>query len=844
MKNSLMRSVGLIFLSVACLSISSIYCYEIPVFNSIEKIQKYARLADEHGQHGIVQSQESRNLTTRIARFFGVAETLWEPGAFKKLLKTVIKERRARGFLGDCIEKIEPEPGRNFVIFGPLEGQFHSFARCLQHLVQLKVLDNNLKIINPSYAIIFNGNAGFDNFYDLEILTVILQLMRKNKDKIFYIKNTCEDNNAWRKTHLMTQLKGRLQLFNLQVHEYASLIDQFFNTVARALFLVNVLDEKNIDLVKCVNIPMELHEEDLTEFFMCPDNCVVALKFLLPQKSRMQTHLSAVITAHRLFDLNVQAEMLKYHVLNDGVTQWSLGSLTQDISPKHDFFSVVMTAKNLDAWVLALFGSLTCQPLFERIKAFNLVKGQFLTEPIYQSRKKQVLNERLDFFESEIIEQQRAADELKLMQLEIELASLENRPINPDLMKTVRKEVPRSFEALFASDQTVMSGHSAIQPLATLLQTEREEAERATTTNVPSDVRQAGIEEENVVKIGTSMDLSRSIKNISSSVRAGMELVINQFNMESGVHGKHLELHVLDDEYREDKASENMDGLTHSFDTNIILCPIGSPPFEGYKVLIKNSRLGVFFPLVSSSSGRSPDYKNVIFYRASSIQESAALARYALKELNSKKISILYQGSISDAKDGALNVFKQLHFDSFQLIEYSEASVDFAAHVKSIQKFEPDTIIMLMIPIAARAFVHEIKNGVLRGKKLLGYSDLHEESFRAFLSDLGLPIVVSSIVPDPMSSLPLAQEFRAVALQRGLKPNVFMFEGYLSTKIFTEQLKKIEGVVTNEKLLRECEALKNIDFHGLKLNFDPETRTLSSAVWLDKGEGEWLKMDV
>lgn len=436
MKSILKHYFMLIVLVFACSNITVFYCYEVPIFNSLKSLQKYANLTDEYGPKGIMYPKESPSIKTRMARFLGNTDILWEPTGFKKILLSVIKMRSFNSPFCDFIEKTEPEPGTNFIIFGSIEGQFHFFVRCLQCLISLKILDEDLKLINPSYAIIFNGNSGINNHYDLEVLTVILQLMLKNQGKIFYIKNKSEEKKLWHKTDLMKHLKDKLQLYNLQFDEYVSLVDQFFNTLPQALYLVNSVDEKTIELVKCSNSAIELHEENLSEFFVSRESTIAALKLLTPQKTRVQVHVSAVINGDILEGLKPQAEPLEHHSLKGGVMQWSFGTLTHGASLMRDFFGVVTTAKKIDNWVIALFGSLANRPC-AYIKAFNIFNGQLLKETLYQSRKKQLLYERLEFFDNEIVRALEQEDQSKLIKLEIELASLENRPVNPDLMKTM-----------------------------------------------------------------------------------------------------------------------------------------------------------------------------------------------------------------------------------------------------------------------------------------------------------------------------------------------------------------------------------------------------------------------
>jgi hypothetical protein len=66
------------------------------------------------------------------------------------------------------------------------------------------------------------------------------------------------------------------------------------------------------------------------------------------------------------------------------------------------------------------------------------------------------------------------------------------------------------------------------------------------------------------------------------------------------------------------------------------------------------------------------------------------------------------------------------------------------------------------------------------------------------------------------------------------------FEGFINSSILAMSLENIEPPFTKEKILAELESIRNLNFKGLKLNFNPETRELSNHVWIDTGHGHWV----
>lgn len=77
---------------------------------------------------------------------------------------------------------------------------------------------------------------------------------------------------------------------------------------------------------------------------------------------------------------------------------------------------------------------------------------------------------------------------------------------------------------------------------------------------------------------------------------------------------------------------------------------------------------------------------------------------------------------------------------------------------------------------------------------------------------------------------------------KGAKHNPDSLEAYIATSITLHTMKKIlreDPPVTVEKLMKYIEA--KTEHQDIKLDFNPNTRELINTVWLDTGEGEWIK---
>jgi hypothetical protein len=87
----------------------------------------------------------------------------------------------------------------------------------------------------------------------------------------------------------------------------------------------------------------------------------------------------------------------------------------------------------------------------------------------------------------------------------------------------------------------------------------------------------------------------------------------------------------------------------------------------------------------------------------------------------------------------------------------------------------------------------------------------------------------------------IVKEYRDVMNQTKIPYSVFSLEGYIATRLFGDIANKIEAPVTVDKLIDYMPTIKDYDWKGLKLNFNPQTRQLTHNMWIDLGDGTpWI----
>ena len=188
-----------------------------------------------------------------IRSFFSLTPPDWSISSFRCLLQTVFTSREKKLYPQGYTLIMRPQPGSRFVIFGPLNGAFHSLVRDLGALKKQGIIDNTFKLVHPDTYIVFNGNVVDGTPYLLETLTLILSLMHANPERVIMITGQYEFRDYWKGAGLQTELDERVS----DGAGTSQLLTTFFATLPLSLILVG---PKTKDTIRIVNLPQNLND--------------------------------------------------------------------------------------------------------------------------------------------------------------------------------------------------------------------------------------------------------------------------------------------------------------------------------------------------------------------------------------------------------------------------------------------------------------------------------------------------------------------------------------------------------------------------------------------------------
>ncbi len=343
-KFSILR--GMLFILAATASMHA------EIFHSIDVLKEYAKkspvsvLVDNNDYLNpdyikYLESQAPTAIDKMLMALRIKARSSWKPEEFIDLLRRVTQKRKKDGKRGKFIKRQEVSQDDHFLVWGNLQGAYHSLVYALDHLVDQKIIDKNLKIIKDKYFMVFSGNVIDRSVYSLETLTIVLRLLDANPNRVFYIKGDHESDGKWRDYDLRDELEskvaaamGMLSPYKDGIVPFTDDLEALFDTLPMALYL----GMKTVDAVQSIRIghftrdQYQLEYDELSYVLNNPDQTIFTLPIELPKerKNEMPVEVIAMTEGSSALIPNYNDQGLRLLPPDQGTNAWSVLSAQND----------------------------------------------------------------------------------------------------------------------------------------------------------------------------------------------------------------------------------------------------------------------------------------------------------------------------------------------------------------------------------------------------------------------------------------------------------------------------------------------------------------------------------
>jgi branched-chain amino acid transport system substrate-binding protein len=357
--------------------------------------------------------------------------------------------------------------------------------------------------------------------------------------------------------------------------------------------------------------------------------------------------------------------------------------------------------------------------------------------------------------------------------------------------------------------------------------------------NVISGRLSSEVVSELSLKVGSTMPLIRGLATMSRQLKAGFSSCINEFNRTDKNQGRNIRLFVDNDDYIPQLARENT--IAHLRQgIRFFLSPLGTPTIYNYLDLLIENKAVVFFPEANNTAKNGVEFPNLVYYRASYESEARTLIRVMKKDFSATKFAIFYQDDSygQGPFKAAMEELKKLGVTEILPLPYTRGTNSFATQVQQLKKFSPDALGLFSVALPTKEFIRQIGMNDLLTVNLFGLSAISEVAMKKFAKQKGLTIMYGASVPNPyMSPLPIVEDYRRAMKTENNILDTFSLEAYIGTRIFLYALGQAKSKNPSPmEVLKEVETIKNMDFHGIAIDFNPITRSLAKQVFIETNE--------
>ena len=366
---------------------------------------------------------------------------------------------------------------------------------------------------------------------------------------------------------------------------------------------------------------------------------------------------------------------------------------------------------------------------------------------------------------------------------------------------------------------------------------------------------------EGEILLGMSGPLNGPSKELGRDMELGIKIYTRYINDQGGVHGRKLKLVALDDGYEPDAALDNMRDLHEQRNVFAVIGNIGTPTaMLTVPYAVENKLL--FFGAFTGAKvlRKDPPDRYVFNYRASYEEETAKIVEYLVE---SRKVRP-YQIAVFDQHDafgdaGFAGVVKVLRTkykrdpNNIVRVRYDRNTIHVKEAVQEILS-RPDLKAVVMVgtykPVTE--FLRQIKDAE-RDLIFTNVSFVGSEALADGLRELGPKytegVIVTQVVPpiDSHASVVLKYHELRTKYFPNERPSFTSLEGYISTALFVEGLKRAGDNPTTEKMIDALESIRHFDLGtGAPLSFGQSEHQASHKVWgtiLDKA-GHYKVLDL
>ncbi|MGE0331548.1 MAG: ABC transporter substrate-binding protein [Ramlibacter sp.] len=325
------------------------------------------------------------------------------------------------------------------------------------------------------------------------------------------------------------------------------------------------------------------------------------------------------------------------------------------------------------------------------------------------------------------------------------------------------------------------------------------------------------------ITIGQSVALTGPDATLAAPFHQGAKMYFDRVNAAGGINGRKIELITIDDRGIPTQTAANTKQL---MDQGVLalFAFYGSPQVVAAYPAIKDTDVLLFAPMAAADELRGALYPNVYSLRPGYAEEASAIAKHA-ETLGARKFAVLHgtDGESLAALDSAERTMTSAGANL--LAKAPLAGNSLAASVEKVMAARPESVLVISDAAGAGTAIRDLRAKGFRGP-IYGFSNTGESLLADQLGPAGAGVVVVRVVPKSDSARQaITRELQADLAQAKLgKPNVYLLEGYIAARVFSEALRRIpaKDTLNRARLKKSIDTLDDLSIGGFRVHFTDE----------------------
>ena len=345
----------------------------------------------------------------------------------------------------------------------------------------------------------------------------------------------------------------------------------------------------------------------------------------------------------------------------------------------------------------------------------------------------------------------------------------------------------------------------------------------------------AGISSKSLT-IGCSASLTGPLAGFGRDIKQGAEAALAQINARGGIHGRMVQLQILDDGYVPQRTTENVQQMISQGSAFALMSCVGTPNNAGILPMIEDAGIIPYVAPFTGASSLRKGARNVFHVRASYTDEVRRLVQ-RLAGMGLKDIGVVYLDNAygREMLEDSTRFLAEQGLKPLVQVALATDGKNLSDVLAKVGQARPAAVLLATAGAVSVELVRGLKTnnpGVL----MAGLSvTLTSEGLKQ-LGDAGSGLALTMVMPDPTrAKTALVRDYQAAMRARGIQEfNLGTLESYTNTRVLAEGLERAGADPTRSKLRTALAGIRNLDLGGLVIDYSGQAPYVGSR-FVDMG---------